>query len=94
MPKKQLELEIINKLFLELSQITTATTGKELKMEPVVSEAVREITNCHHFDTKDPCIRDNCGSTNLCFAVCAYLGKWGRDRTLYGHVVRDIENDT
>ena len=35
-----MELEIINKLFLELSQVTTATTAKELK-------ARKEIGHLH-----------------------------------------------
>jgi len=35
-----MELEIINKLFLELSQVATATTGKELK-------ARKEIVRLH-----------------------------------------------
>ena len=34
-----MDLEIINRLFLELSQVATATTGKELKYE----SALRKI---------------------------------------------------
>lgn len=36
-----MNLEIVNKLFLELSQVATATTGKELRLEA----ALREILN-------------------------------------------------
>ena len=41
-----MDLEVVNKLFLELSQITTATTAKEIAAEQQVDrlrEGVREV---------------------------------------------------
>ena len=37
-----MELEIINKLYLELSQITTATTAREILLQKQLAEAQRD----------------------------------------------------
>ena len=38
---KRMELETINKLYLELSQITTATTAREILLQKQLAEAQR-----------------------------------------------------
>ena len=38
-----MELEIINKLYLELSQITTATTAREILLQKQLAEAQRDM---------------------------------------------------
>ena len=38
----KMELEIINKLYLELSQITTATTAREILLQKQLAEAKRD----------------------------------------------------
>ena len=37
-----MELEIINKLYLELSQVTTATTAREILLQKQLAEAQRD----------------------------------------------------
>lgn len=37
--EKTMDLEIINRLYLELSQVATATTAKELKLQQGIGEA-------------------------------------------------------
>ena len=39
---KRMELETINKLYLELSQITTATTAREILLQKQLAEAQRD----------------------------------------------------
>lgn len=39
-----MELETINRLYLELSQISTATTAKEIKLKNGIHEAVLMVT--------------------------------------------------
>lgn len=39
---KRMELETINKLYLELSQITTATTAREILLQKQLAEAKKD----------------------------------------------------
>lgn len=39
-----MELETINRLYLELSQVATATTGQELKLQEGIKEARKILT--------------------------------------------------
>ena len=41
-----MELQTVNKLFLELSQFATATTAKELKLQKEIDELKELITQC------------------------------------------------
>jgi hypothetical protein len=51
-----MELEIINKLYLELSQVATAKTVKEIELEKRLEERkllgklVQDIFNCDEYD--------------------------------------------
>lgn len=40
---KELEFDTVNKLYLELSQVVTATTSKELRMQQQIEFMAREI---------------------------------------------------
>ena len=42
-----MELETINKLYLELSQITTATTAREILLQKQLAEAQRDSERYH-----------------------------------------------
>lgn len=52
-----MELETINKLYLELSQITTAKTARELALEKVV-DAARDVTRWDWSDNDEDCVED------------------------------------
>ncbi len=51
-----MELEVINKLYLELSQVATAKTAKEVDLEKRLEERkllgklVQDIFNCDEYD--------------------------------------------
>lgn len=47
-----MELETINKLYLELSQITTATTAREILLQKQLAEAKRNALGSH--DVREP----------------------------------------
>ena len=49
-----MELETINKLYLELSQITTATTAREILLQKQLAEARR---NAERWDRAAQCAR-------------------------------------
>ena len=40
-----MDLEIINKLYLELSQVATAKTDHELRMEHVIDDLRKQVEN-------------------------------------------------
>ncbi len=58
-----MELEAINKLYLELSQIATAKTAKEIALENRLEERkllgrlVQDIFNCDEYDELPPNIK-------------------------------------
>lgn len=47
-------LETVNKLFLELSQITTATTARELKLLYLLRDAKDELVHSNNYYDSSP----------------------------------------
>ena len=52
-----MELETINRLYLELSQIATAKTSRELLLEKVL-RAARDVVRWDWRDCDDDCVAD------------------------------------
>ncbi len=61
-----MELETINRLYLELSQVATATTAKELKLRKALETIVRDFDKLNCME----CNR-GCGKCIKCIAAAA-----------------------